>query len=165
MKDYKFCPICGASGLESKKIEDRNRMICGKCGWIDYRNPIPVIACLVSNSKGELLLIKRNVEPSRGRWALPGGFIEVGETLQEAGCRELCEETGLESKPGRLVGAHMQKSQMYGFVLVVGMVFTVENEDIRPGDDAADAKFIPAEDIPDIPFISHRKLIEEFFEL
>ena len=161
MQEHKFCPICGG-GLERNSIDGRDRLTCKKCDWVDYRNPIPVIACLVSDQKGEILLIKRGVEPARGEWALSGGFIEWDETVQEAGCRELREETGLEGRAGRLIGVHMQDSRMYGSVLVVGMEFIVKNENIAVGDDAVDAKFISPEKLPDIPFISHRKLIEEY---
>ncbi len=161
MRDYKFCPMCGA-GLEWSRIDGRDRLTCRKCSWVDYRNPIPVIACLVSNRKGKILLIRRGIEPSKGKWALPGGFIEIDETLRDAGCRELREETGLEGRAGRLVGIHMQDSRMYGSVLVTGMEFIVESEDIVVGDDAIDAKFVSPERSSDIPFVSHRKLIEEF---
>jgi 8-oxo-dGTP diphosphatase len=163
MQEYKFCPICGIK-LERDQIEGRSRLTCKKCNWVDYHNPIPVIACLVSDSKGDILLIKRGVEPSKGEWALPGGFIEVDETLQDAGLRELREETGLEGKAGRLVGVHMQDSRMYGSVLVVGMEFVVDNKDIVIGDDAVDAKFVSPEKASDIPFVSHRRLIEEYLE-
>ncbi len=150
-----------ASVLQRDDIEGRSRLNCPKCKWINYRNPLPVIACLVTNKAGELLLIKRDLEPCKGKWALPGGFMEVDESLPEAGVRELSEETGLKGKPGRLIGAHTQESQMYGAVLMVGIEFIVEDEKIVPGDDASDAKFFPHKDLPEIPFISHRKLIEE----
>ncbi len=161
MQDYKYCPMCRTS-LGWDFVEGRDRLTCKGCGWINYRNPLPVIACIVSSRNGELLLIKRGVEPSKGRWALPGGFIEAHETSQEAGCRELREETGLAGEPGRLVGVYSQESRMYGSVLVIGMEFTVEKEDTRAGCDAKDAKFITPAALPNIPFISHRKLIENF---
>ncbi|MGB3111363.1 MAG: NUDIX hydrolase, partial [Candidatus Omnitrophota bacterium] len=101
MEDYKYCPMC-ASALRLSEADGRDRLNCPKCGWIDYRNPLPVVACLVSNDDGDLLLIKRGIEPCRGSWALPGGFIEAGETIQDAGERELFEETGLQGVPERL---------------------------------------------------------------
>ncbi|MFQ5952014.1 MAG: NUDIX domain-containing protein [Candidatus Omnitrophota bacterium] len=161
MENYKFCPMC-ASGLKLGEIEGRDRLNCPKCGWIDYRNPLPVVACLVSSKKGELLLIKRNIEPCKGYWALPGGFIEADESIEEAGRRELLEETGLNGEAGRLVGAHVQESSMYGAVLMVGLEYTVEDEKTSPGDDAFEAKFIPRDQLPEIPFESHRRLIQEF---
>lgn len=164
MQQYKYCPICKAN-LELKFVDERDRLVCTDCGWVYYRNPVPVIECLVQNSKGELLLIQRNISPCKGCWALPGGFLETDETLQEGGVRELREETGLVSGAGRLVGAHMQDSQKYGMILVMGMEFIIENEDLVPGDDAQDAKFFSRKNLPPVPFNSHRKLIEEFLQL
>ncbi len=165
MEDYKYCPMC-ADPLEWDFIEDRDRQICRKCGWINFRNPLPVINCLVLNGKGELLLIKRGVEPCKGHWALPGGFIEVNETLPEAAARELKEETGLEGSPGRLVGIHMQETPLYGTTLTIGMEFEADNEnDLAPGYDAEAAKFFPREGLPEISLISNQKLIEQYFRL
>jgi len=142
-----------------------DRSGCKKCGWINYVNPLPVVACLTLNKKKEILLIKRNVAPSIGSWALPGGFIELNETPAKAGERELVEETGVKGKAGRLIGTELQKSKMYGFVLVVGMEFLPKSKKIVPGDDASDAKYFPLKKLPPLPFLSHRKLIGEYVKL
>lgn len=164
MEDFKFCPVC-AAGLEKKKIEGRKRLACTSCGWINYLNPLPVISALVVNKRKELLLIKRGVEPSKGCWALPGGFMEIDETPIEAGKRELFEETGIKGSPGRLVGVMRHQSPMYGSILMVGFEFLIDDERITIGDDAMDAKFFPTEDLPEIPFESHRKLIQSFLTI
>jgi 8-oxo-dGTP diphosphatase len=161
MEEFKYCPMC-ASSLREEHIEGRNRLVCSECGWINYLNPLPVITCLVSNPQGDLLLIKRGVEPCQGCWALPGGFIERQETIQEAGRRELEEETGLKGEPGRLVGAHVHESPLYGSVVVLGMEFAITDGKITVGDDASDAKFFPRNELPEIPFKSHIALINEF---
>ncbi|MEA3488994.1 MAG: NUDIX hydrolase [Candidatus Omnitrophota bacterium] len=163
MEDYKYCPMCG-SRLEWDFIEERDRQVCKSCGWINYLNPTPVVSCLVKNGKGELLLIRRGIEPCKGSWALPGGFIELNESLQEAGSRELREETGLSGKAGHLVGMEMQESRMYGTILTIGVEFAIESEDVSAGDDAAEARFFPGEELPEIPFSSQRKLVEEFLK-
>ncbi len=161
MKDYKYCPMCGSTFVE-KLVKERRRLVCANCDWIYYKNPIPVVVCLVTNTKNELLLVKRAIEPYKGAWSVPGGFLEFDETVPEAGSRELKEETGLEGRAGRLIGAHVQQSWMYGTVLVVGMEFLVENEILTPGDDAEEAEFMPMDALPEIPIESHCKLIEEY---
>jgi len=161
MKDFIYCPMC-RSQLVWEQIEDRKRLTCKACGWIDYRNPKPVVACLVLNSKKELLLIKRGVEPCKGSWALPGGFMEIDETLDEAGRRELKEETGLDGEPGRFVGIQIHESSVYGAILTLGVEYKIENEHLRTGDDADDAKFFPEDALPDIPFTSQKVLIKSF---
>jgi len=164
MQPYKYCPYC-TSILEEKLVEGHDRSTCTECGWINYRNPVPVVGCLVSNEEGELLLIKRALEPAKGSWALPGGFVELEESPLEAGGRELKEETGLDSQPGRLIGAYSQESELYGAVLIVGVEFIVSAYDLHPGDDAKEAKFFPIDEIPQIPFIAQRKLVKDYLNL
>ena len=161
MEDYKFCPMC-TSRLETQHIEGRDRLRGPECEWINYRNPLPVASALVVNKKGELLLIKRGVEPAKGCWALPGGFIEVDETPEEAGERELFEETGIKGSPGRRVGVLRHDSPMYGSILIVAFEFIIDSEEIAVGDDAMDARFFPISKLPEIPFESHKILIKSF---
>ncbi|KJJ84014.1 NUDIX hydrolase [Candidatus Omnitrophus magneticus] len=162
MRDFQYCPMCKGV-LIQKHIDERIRKICSLCGWINYRNPVPVIACLVSNDNGDILLIKRAIEPCIGAWAIPGGFIEIDEDIKTAGVRELKEETGLQGIPGRIVGVHLEYNPIYDFVLVIGMEFLIDTfQTVKAGDDASDAKFIPRTSLPQIPFESHRKLIADF---
>lgn len=161
MKNYKFCPICG-NNLGEKVLEGRERPFCVKCGWVHYVNPLPVVSCLVLNGKKELLLIKRGIEPAIGEWALPGGFLELEETPEEAGQRELAEETGLRGIPGRHIGINTHISPVYGHLLMIGIEYIVEDFTLKVGDDAEDAAFYPVGGLPDIPFLSHRKLIISF---
>ena len=158
---YKYCPIC-ATPLKNRNIENKDRLACTKCNWINYLNPLPVVVCLVANRKKELLLIKRGVEPCKGYWALPGGFIEINETPEQAGERELFEETGLKDKAGRLLEIIMQKSKMYGHVMIIGMTFSIKRETLQVGDDAQDARFFPLNKLPNIPFKAHHRLISQF---
>ncbi len=164
MQIYNYCPIC-SEVLEPGEFEGRARLHCAACGWINYCNPLPVASCLVMNSERELLLIKRGIEPCKGQWALPGGFIELEESPREAAERELFEETGVKGKAKSLIGVYNQKSEMYGYVLMIGVEFEIENGDITIGDDAEDAKFFPVDNLPEIPFIGNKKLIEDFLRL
>lgn len=112
------------------------------------------------------MLVKRGIEPYIGEWSIPGGFIEIKETIPEAGSRELLEETGLIGKPGRLVGATIQKGKIYAAVLIVAYEYIVkDNSTLTAGDDAQDAAFFAPEKIPRIPLESHRYLIKKFLEM
>lgn len=162
MKKFKFCPFC-AGVLKPKALEGRDRLVCEKCGWINYLNPLPVVSCLVSGPGGELLLIKRGIEPSKGAWALPGGFFEIEESPEEAGRRELKEETGLDGTAVRQVGVITHFSSMYGYLLMIGIEYKVENYKVVAGDDAEEAGFFPKDKLPEIPFKSHLDLISSFW--
>jgi 8-oxo-dGTP diphosphatase len=116
---FKYCPLCG-SELRIKKEEGRSRHFCPRCNWTKYENPLPSAAALVRDDEDGILLVKRGVQPGKGKWALPSGFIEIEETPEEACLRELKEETGLEGKILRLIGVYTQKSQVYKKVLIIG---------------------------------------------
>ena len=74
---------------------------CGNCGRMSFVNPLPVVVMLVPVEDG-LLQIRRGIEPGRGKWAFPGGFVDLGETWQEAGAREVFEENRLEIDPDEI---------------------------------------------------------------
>jgi 8-oxo-dGTP diphosphatase len=156
---YKNCPHCGA-GLRLKKIERRLRVFCPFCHWVYYENPLPSAAAFVRNKKDEILLIQRGVEPGKGKWALPSGFIEVEETPENACLRELEEETGLKGEIKRLVGVYSQKSQLYKNVLIVA--YEVKGRgNLSPGSDSLQAEYFRADNLPDIAFPSHARIIED----
>ncbi len=160
---FKFCPLCKDS-LRRKKVDGRERSVCRKCGWIDYKNPLPVAVCAAINDRGKILITKRNLNPGYNKWALPGGFIESHETPEKACLRELEEETGVKGEIDRLIGVYVQKTKEYETVLVIGYVVRVVKERISLNNELKEAVFVNREDIPHIPFLSHRKMIEEVFK-
>jgi ADP-ribose pyrophosphatase YjhB (NUDIX family) len=88
----KFCSQCGASLRYSiPDGDDRKRYLCDACGVIHYQNP-KIIAGTVPIWEGKVLLCKRAIEPRKGFWTLPAGFMELGETTDEAAIRETDEE-------------------------------------------------------------------------
>ncbi|GAA1629533.1 NUDIX domain-containing protein [Actinoplanes couchii] len=91
---YAHCTFCGARFVAGLKWPRR----CGACGETSYLNPSPVSVAVQPVGTG-LLAVRRGIAPARGRLALPGGFIDVGETWQAAASRELREETGVETDP------------------------------------------------------------------
>jgi len=155
---YKFCPIC-AGPLKREVVENSWRLRCQKCGEIHYENPKPSVALLVRNDAGEILLVRRNVDPGAGRWCLPGGFVEMGETVQDAARRELLEETGLEGVLLSVVDAASKLNGYYGDVVVIAFEARITGGELKPGDDAAEARYFATDQLPDIAFGSHEKFI------
>ena len=102
-----FCAQCGAAlALTVLPEESRERLACTGCGHVAYLNPRLVVTTLPVTDAGEVVLLRRGIEPGYGAWAQPGGFLEVDETVTQAAVRETLEETGLVVEPGELVGIY-----------------------------------------------------------
>jgi 8-oxo-dGTP diphosphatase len=112
---------------------------------------IPCVGAVIKDDQGRLLLIKRGHEPGAGLWSLPGGRIEPGETDAEALVREMREETGLEVQAGPLLGS-VQRPAPGGRVLDIrDYAATITGGTLRPGDDAADARWVAPSELPSMP--------------
>ncbi len=158
---FKFCPMCKYS-LHRTSVDGQKRLVCQKCGWIRYENPLPVAVCVANDRENRILIAKRNIKPCINKWALPGGFIESGESPEEACLRELQEETGLKGEIKRLIGAYIQKSRHYGSIIVIGYEVNVSQNTLSLNNELKEAKFFTKETLPRISFLSHRKMIEDF---
>ena len=105
--NLKFCSRCGSElQLGPVEGEDRERLACPACGHIVYVNPRLGVTAFPITDRGELVLLRRGIEPGYGTWAQPGGFLEVDETVNEAAIRETFEETGLLIEPGEIIGLY-----------------------------------------------------------
>lgn len=103
----RYCSRCGAPlVLGMVEGEDRDRLACRACGFVAYVNPRLVVTSLPVTPDGDVMLIRRGIEPGRGLWAQPGGFMEVDETVRDGAIRETREETGLIVEPGAIVGLY-----------------------------------------------------------
>lgn len=109
-----FCSYCGSRFANAQWPRH-----CANCGKLTYQNPLPVSVVLLPVDNG-LLVVERGIEPRRGQLALPGGFIELGETWQEAGARELWEEVQIPLK-AELIRLFDVLSAPDGTVLIFGL--------------------------------------------
>ena len=114
-------------------------------------NVIPCVGAVIKDGQGRLLLIKRGHAPAAGLWSLPGGRIEPGETDAEALVREMREETGLVIEAGQLIGTVRRPAQDGGDFDIRDYAATVIGGTLRPGDDAADARWVDASELAALP--------------
>ena len=112
---------------------------------------IPCVGAVVKDDEGRLLLIKRGHAPAAGLWSLPGGRIEPGETDAEALVREMREETGLVIDPGQLLGTVRRPARDDAVFDIRDYAATVTAGTLRPGDDAADARWVAASELASLP--------------
>ncbi|MBI2051810.1 NUDIX domain-containing protein [Candidatus Roizmanbacteria bacterium] len=142
-----FCPKC-AKKLSKK---DKNLYVCRNCGLHLHENPRPTNGVIFENNKGEVLLVRRKFPPKKGYWDLPGGFVDIGETMEDALRREVKEELGIDVKKFAYLTSrydrYLYKGQNYytlGFVFVA----KIPNQILKLADDVSEAKFFPKDKIP-----------------
>lgn len=110
---------------------------------IEHRQPRLTVDCVVFDPQGRLLLIRRKNPPFQGQYALPGGFVDYGETVEQAAARELMEETGLNAESLSLVGIYSDpRRDPRGHTVSVAYLMRVSDFAPRAGDDAVQAAFI-----------------------
>lgn len=98
-----YCSQCSAKLKVARPSGDNKlRYVCSSCGTVFYENPKPVVGCVTEHA-GKILLCKRSIEPRLGYWTVPAGFMELGETLQQAAARETMEEACAAVKLGSLL--------------------------------------------------------------
>lgn len=97
--------------------DTRRRMVCIDCGFIHYLNPRPVAGTIPVREDGNILLLRRAIEPRVGYWVFPGGYMDLGETAEEAAMRETREEALLEVADLSLVGVFTRTEP--GVVVIV----------------------------------------------
>jgi len=157
-----FCSYCGhAVGLQTPLNDDRPRFVCSSCGTIHYQNPrvlvgyIPVVA-------GKVLLCRRAIEPRKGFWTLPAGFLENGETSQEGAQRELFEEARARVQCRgvyRLMDIpHI--NQLYIFYLG-----NVIDGDFQVGQESTDVGLFAEQEVPweELSFYGIGQILREYF--
>lgn len=155
--EWNYCPICGRA-LTLCHDGERDRPCCTGCRRFYYSNPVPAACCLVPRGD-ELLFVQRAVEPCKGLWSLPGGFVEVGETTDQAALRELAEETALRGSRPRLIGARTHPSRLSGAVVVMGYLIEEWEGVPRAATDAMDCGFFARDNRPPLAFDAHREIV------
>ena len=161
-RSIKHCRACGGEVLYRTPADDnRDRATCTVCETIHYENPLNVVGTLPV-WEDRVLLCRRNIEPRRGLWTLPAGFMELGESTAEGAVRETVEEAG----------ARIELQELFTLLNVVrvGQVHLFYRArlldiDFAPGPETIEAELFAEADIPwdEIAFRTTKKTLEHFF--
>jgi len=161
--EIKFCTACGSAvELRVPPDDDHERAVCPHCGLIHYSNPKLVVGC-IPELKGQVLLCKRNIEPRKGKWTLPAGYLENGESVQQGAVRETLEETR----------AHVQiiePYRLFNIVFVDQIYFmfraNLVSDTFGPTTESTEVRLFDEKDIPwdDIAFEVIKQTLEHYFK-
>ena len=161
MNDFdkvRFCVRCG-SILTRRDLFGALRPVCPACGWVFFADP-KVAAGVIIEQEGQVLLVRRINEPSRGLWSIPAGFIDAHEDPARAAERECLEETGLEVEITGLLDVIAGREHERGADFVIIYHARITGGLLRPGDDADLAQFFPRDALPPLAFRATRAALE-----
>jgi len=155
----RYCPVCGGEVAPREK-ERFVRPVCTACGHIVYVNPHPA-TCQVVFDGDRVLLARRAVDPKKGWWCLPGGFIEWGESPRDAAKRELMEETSIAARELSLVGVYDSVTGRRRHVLLVAYEVTDWQGEPSPGDDTDRVAWYDIDQVPELAFDAHGQALRD----
>ena len=142
-------------------VRDENgtkRPMCPECGFVHYRNPSPAAGAVIFDS-GRILLVRRAHEPYVGKWTIPAGFMEWGESPEETTIREILEETNLKIELDGLFHVYAGDDDPRTKAILILYFARCTGGRLEAGDDAAEARWFSMNKIPsddEIAFESHR---------
>jgi ADP-ribose pyrophosphatase YjhB (NUDIX family) len=160
---FRFCPVCGAElATTTLKDHEPDRLICSQCAFVFYLDP-KLVACTVVEMNGGIVLLKRDIEPQKGKWVVPGGYVDRGEVIEDAALREIKEECGIDVRIKRLLGVYSYPG------VVEAMIFYVADYTggtLSTSDEVSEFKLMSPHEIPwaDLAFESTKDALKDYCE-
>jgi len=140
LEDVSFCPRCG----QGAEVAFPRSITCRHCGYAAYYNPKPVAAAIPRDADGHIWLLRRAFDPGAGLWTFPGGFVDLGESVEEAARREAHEELEIDVAITSLVGVYSRPEDRV--VLVVYDATLTGEPRVTP--EATEVRAFAPEDVP-----------------
>ncbi len=151
-----FCPICGTA----LQTNGAGRPQCPQCAHIVYFDPKVAVVAWVQDGP-QVLLVQRAYDPQKGKWALPAGFVDHDEPPDAAAIREVREETGLEVRILALLDVFPKRDNGLADIVIAYRAQWVGGQ-LRPADDAADARWFTQRDLPELAFYPSQTLADRW---
>jgi ADP-ribose pyrophosphatase YjhB (NUDIX family) len=161
---FRFCPVCG-SPLEPRvlRVAEPARLVCtsGACGFVFYLDPKVAVGTVITRPDGDIVLVRRAIEPGYGKWVFPGGYVDRGEEVTLAAIREAREEAGLDVRIDHLIGIYSYAGRtpiiiVYAATLVAG--------DLVVDEEGLEARWFAPSALPwdELAFLSTRDALRDF---
>ena len=159
LEDVRFCPRCGNEAT----VTYPRSITCSNCGYGAFYNPKPVACAITATPDSGILLLKRGFEPNRGRWSMPGGFVDLGESVEDAAIRETHEEIGVHITLRQLVGVYSRSTDR---IVVVVYAAQTEGTPIRT-EEALEVQAFRPTTIPwdELAFWSDDRALRDYLRL
>lgn len=161
--EFRFCPRCGGD-LDRRVVKpnEPQRLVCQNCSFIFYQDP-KVVAGTVFTLDGGIVLLKRGVEPALGKWVFPSGYVDRGETVQDAAIRETKEESELDVKLGPLLNVYSYPRSPSVIVVYAAEVIGGE---LTAADESTDAGIFTPRELPwhELAFDSTRDALKDYIK-
>lgn len=154
----RYCPACGHS-ITRAFVHGRERPVCERCGHIHFEEPKVAAGVLVMRDS-QVLLVRRIMEPNRGLWSIPAGFVDAGEDPAEAAVREVREETGLIVEIDGLLDVVHDRAHPNGASIIIIYAGRVISGEMGAGDDVDGVDYFDLAHLPPLAFETTQKVIE-----
>lgn len=159
-REAHFCPMCGVA-LHQQERYGVMRPVCPACGHIVFFDPkVAVVVMLLEHDR--ILLVKRGVDPGKGKWALPAGFVDAGEDPQQAAIREIHEETGLHIAIDRLLDVFPKAADTGTADIIIAYAARVLDGVLQAADDAEAVGWFTSDRLPEVVFATTEILLERW---
>ncbi len=159
---YSYCPKCGN---KYNQQTEQNKFTCSACSFVFYLNSKPTASTIIV-SGNKILLGKRRIEPSKGKWDVIGGFLDLGEQPEDGAKREAKEETGLDVEIEGCLGFFIDTYETTGDkTLNICFVAKVLSGEATPGDDIEELAWFATHELPkDIAFQNGQDMLNAYLK-
>jgi ADP-ribose pyrophosphatase YjhB (NUDIX family) len=161
---FRFCPVCGSS-FEPRVLRagDPPRLVCTSqsCRFVFYLDPKVAVGTVITRPNGDIVLVKRAIDPGYGKWVFPGGYVDRGEEITLAALREAREEAGLDVRIDRLIGIYSYAGRT---PIIIVYAATFVGGELVVDDEGLEARWFAPSTLPwdDLAFLSTREALRDF---